>query len=178
MMPFKEGFQQHLGRERKSWYALFIMAVVAVALVAAWVTWPRSSPKAAEIPENLGGLSLLRLETGPAAMESVGGMHTGSFALQDAWIATYQGGAAVWVGDAQSEAEAEQLVQAMASAIGRGGSPFSSPSQRTVNKKPMFTTSDGQQQHFFYRTGKRVVWIVVPARDGMRFVQEVSTFLG
>ncbi len=110
-------------------------------------------------------------------MSSVAGMHQETFSLDSAWVATYEGEATVWVGEAGSDANAQQLLQAMYEAIGRGGTPFSPPFVTQVGATPLFTTTDGRQQHYFYASGERVIWIAAPAAGGTVFVQEATAAL-
>ncbi len=159
------------------WYVLALVVPIAVSLVIAGGVVSRGSPKAGPAPAELGGLKLLRVQAGDQAMSAVAGMHSGTFELAEAWIASYEADATVWAGQAEDESKARQLVRAMAAAIGRGGSPFSPPRETQLAGMPVYATSDGGQQHYFYASGRLVVWIAAPASGGTVFVQEATSAL-
>lgn len=164
------------GRQIKLLLAFAVPFLLIVSLGLAWAMRSDSGSQGTQLPERLGGLALLQTKAGPAAMSDIAGMHEGEFDLQEARVYLYEGNATVWVGVAKGEQEAEGLLQAMAAAIGQGGSPFAAPRRIVVNGTPVFATSDGQQ-HYFYRSGKLVVWVAAPVTGTDPFLQEVTTLL-
>ena len=100
----------------------------------------------------------------------VGQMHQGSPQLAEAWVAYYEGGGVVWAGTAASTDAAGELLEAMAQAIGKGGTPFTGPQELRLGGRRVFTVNDGGSSHFFFQSGSTVIWVTPPPADGLRFL--------
>jgi hypothetical protein len=76
-----------------------------------------SPPLAPMFPETIGGLTLVELLEGDAAIQDIGDLHGKAILLEDAVVATYAGGPGrpdqVWISRAASVEENQQQMQVM-----------------------------------------------------------------
>ena len=147
--------------------ALLLVAVVAAGL---WSVVQRP-PQASTIPQEVAGYRLLRSVEGPEALQMVAGLHQRSPQVIEAWVAYYERGGTVWAGTTTSMDAAREQVEAMAQAIGKGGSPFSDLREISLEGRRLFTVSDNSSTQYFFQGSARVIWIVPPWDSGLPFVK-------
>ncbi|MBI2871726.1 MAG: hypothetical protein HYY00_00870 [Chloroflexi bacterium] len=149
-------------------FFLIIFAAVAGGLWSVVQQQPRSGG----IPKALASYGLLRSVTGPEALQMVARLHQGSPELTAAWVAYYEQGGVVWSGTTASPSAARQQLEDMAQAIGEGGTPFFKPQEVRVGGRQGFAVGDGyNNQHYFFQSGARVIWITPPTGSDTRFVE-------
>jgi len=100
----------------------------------------------------------------------VAGLHQGSPQITEARVAHYEQGGVIWTGTAASQDAARGQLEAMAQAIGKGGSPFSNLQEVSLAGRLVFAVSDGDTTHYFFRSGAQVIWITPPWDSGLPFV--------
>ncbi|MBF8266549.1 MAG: hypothetical protein HW388_57 [Dehalococcoidia bacterium] len=150
----------------------FFVLIVAVVAAGLWGVVQRL-PQASAIPEEIGGFRLLSTVEGPQALQMVAGLHQeGSPQLTEARVAYYEQGGVVWAGTATSPDAAREQLEAMAQAIGEGGTPFSNLRELSLAGRRVFTVSDGNNAHyFFFQSDAQVIWITPPGDSGTFFVE-------
>ena len=147
-----------------------LMAVVVAA--GLWGVVQRR-PRASAIPEELAGYRLVRSVDGPQALQMVAGLHQGSPQITEAWVAYYERGGVMWAGTAVSGEAAREQLEAMAQAIGKGGTPFSDLREISLAGRRVFTVRDSSNAHYFFQSGALVIWITAPGVSGAPFVEAV-----
>jgi hypothetical protein len=63
------------------------------------------------------------------------------------------------------------IVEAMAQAIGNGGTPFSNLREISLTGRRVFTVTDSNSAHYFFQSGAKVIWIAPPGDSGPPFVE-------
>lgn len=148
------------------------LLVIIVAIIAGgvWGSLQRS-PQAGTIPEKLAGFRLINSIEGTQALQIVDRLHFGFPQLTEAWVADYEQGGVIWVGITTSLNTAREQVEAMSQAIGKGGTPFSIPQEIKLEGRPVFSVADSSNNHYFFHSGAKVIWIMPPRGDGLSFVE-------
>lgn len=147
--------------------------VLSVAVFVALGLWNATQGRAKAIPETVGTYGLLRTVTGSRALDMVGRIHQGTPYLTAAWIAYYEGEGVIWVGTAPSLSEARAQLEAMAEAIGKGGTPFFGLREVELVGRRAYTVNDGSQEHYFFQNGNQVIWVTSPRGSGSKFAEAV-----
>ena len=170
-----------VGRRAKTFPRRPNIAVKAVQLgfpalmvvVVAGGLWniAQQRPKGDSPPGQLADAKLLRLVEGPQALQMVEGLHQGSPKLTGAWVAYYERGGVVWSGTALSSTEAQDQLQAMAQAIGKGGTPFSNLRTVSLAGRQVFAVSDSERDHYFFQDAARVIWVTSPWANEAAFIE-------
>ena len=160
-------------RAKSSFKAVQLGFFVLMVVVVAAGLWSvvQGRPQASAIPQEVAGYKLVRLVEGSQALQIVATLHRGSLQITEAWIAYYERGGSVWAGTTASMDAAREQVEAMAQAIGKGGTPFSSPQEISLAGRRLFTVSDSSSTHYFFQDGVRVIWITSPWDSGLPFVE-------
>src|SRR3989304_3887237 len=136
-------------------------------------------PESSTAPQYVGSLKLTSLVEGVDAQSQINKLHGTSISLENAFIAEYQppyGGEylMVWVGEAGSEAAADDLINRMVAGIKRGGSPFSNPRQVQVAGNTVWQTDGTGGNFYFYKSperGDRVVWLTIEGKGGAALLE-------
>ena len=134
-----------------------------LAFGALWIavqTRISAGVRAGMVPDSVAGFALSQQTGGEAALNEIKQMHLGDFNVQEASIASYgENNVTLWVAGAGSEDEAAALIQQMTTAIDAGNTPFTPGSVYTFNERKVYSLSDAQQLHFYFQSGRLVVWI-------------------
>ena len=80
----------------------------------------------------------------------------------------------VWVGEAGSEAAADDLINRMVAGIKRGGSGFSNPRQIQVAGHDVWQADGTGGNFYFYKSperGDRVVWLTIEGKGGAALLE-------
>ncbi len=115
-------------------------------------------------PSHIGDMKRVSVITGEAAMQKMRGIHPGDIGIIDGYLANYRWEGeemTLWVGMANTEPDAEQLLERMVSAIAKGGTPFSVPARVTVDGRQVFSTSGGGGTNYFFQDSRSVVWLTL-----------------
>ncbi len=143
--------------------AIALGAVMVLASISTYVLTQRlARPGAAPLPPHLAGISLDEARYGSSATAEVTRLHDRSFPLLAAAAGEYGGGrATLWVGETVAPWSAAQMVQAMGQSIGKGGSPFLPTGEQVVAGRTIHTLDGMGQSHFYFQSGRLVIWLAV-----------------
>lgn len=129
-------------------------------------------------PEALGGMQLLQKETGAAAVAEMSALHQSDIRITGGWVGHYQHSAVIYVGEATSGSDAARLVDQMTSRIRQANGMFAHQGQEDVDGLIVHVVKSGDQMHFYYARGKKVIWIAGPiGMDPGGFVNEALTII-
>ena len=146
---------------------MFIIgAIAATALLYLWTQEERIT---GIFPEELGDMNLALYREGNAAMSEVKSLHRGlNFELENAYIANYRSSsgskAKFWVSESKSSEEAESLLAAMNSRVGKTGMFSESTSENIEGTTIYFVTGLGEY-HYFWVKDNRVIWVQINNSD-------------
>ncbi len=138
-------------------FALVIGMSVASGLWSA-----ASQQEVTPAPRELAGYHLDQAMSGPQAIAEVSELHGKDIEVNEAWVGHYQGSGTIWAARAESEVKAATLLDKMVEGIGKGRSPFQGLREMEIEGVPVYTVTDGRQQHFFYQQADQVVWVAAP----------------
>ncbi len=156
--------------------ALFIGLLLAAVAGTLW-TITQDQTRLAEAPAVLAGVYLLDVTTGPAALTSMESLHGTGIGLKDGWIAAYDQGGVLWVGEAENAAAAQELTDRMTEGILDGNPMFRHLGTESFGGVTAHKVTDGMTLHYYYGRGNKVFWISVPAQSGPEFVEEAIAVL-
>jgi len=151
--------------------AIFIIAVIAVTAFLYIQTQEKNT--AGMFPEKLGDMSLALYRDGDAAMTEVKGLHGNNpgVKIENAYIADYRSTptnkAKFWVSESKTGMEAESLLGAMNSRVGKTGM-FSDSTPLNIEGITVYFVSGKPElglYHYFYAKDKRVFWIQIDNPD-------------
>jgi len=92
-------------------------------------------------------------------------------------IAIYGDSAAtVWVSSSAQNVIAAQMMQAMTKKIAENRSPFTSTRTRQLKGRRVYELSGMGQQHFYFQSGKLVVWLTVDKAIAEKALGELTAF--
>ncbi len=143
--------------------ALAAVVLVVVATIAFGLYSLTRERTARDIPSSLAGMRLTAQETGEAAVADMATMHQSDIHILDGWIGLYEHEAAIYVGEAESASDADLLVRRMTRRIiGGGNAMFAHEGQEILNGIDVHVVDSGNQRHYYYERGKKVIWIAAP----------------
>ena len=132
----------------------------------------------APLPGRIADLALEGYAQGEEALASMSQLHVNGITLTDGYIGHYEDGAIVWVGIATDEEQAREMLRSMTESIVEGGAPFSAPTATEMDGETVYMLLDeGGQQHFYFQTGRAVVWVKPPASNADAFLHEALRLL-
>jgi hypothetical protein len=156
--------------------ALFVGLLLGDVIVGLW-TIARDQTRLAAAPAVLAGMALQNITTGDAALAMMERLHGKEIDLVDGWVAIYQRGGALWVGETTSEAAAEKLTTQMTEGIEDGNPMFRHLGTESFGSVTAHKVTDGSTTHYYYQLREKVVWIAAPQESGQRFVEEAIAAL-
>lgn len=179
---------------RKRRVILGIQAIAAFAIIILFVrsVWPSPSlqvgtvappsnsgggPKSttsaqANVPQKLGGLSLVSADVGQQAIEGMAQLHGKDVGIVDGWIGRYQAGGVVWVGQATGEQVAASLLAAMAARIAAANGPFRDLRAADLDGQRLYSVTGQGRTHYFFQKGDKVIWLTLPASGADAFLRD------
>ena len=165
-------------RRRGPALAIALGAVMVLASISGYVLTQRlARPGAAPLPPQLAGISLDEARYGSSATAEVTRLHDRSFPLLAAAAGDYGGGrATLWVGETVAAWSAAQMVQAMQRSIGEGRSPFLPTGEQALAGRTVHALEGMGQSHFYFQSGRRVIWLAVDPPLAGRALEETLTF--
>lgn len=156
------------------WMPLVFGAILLFAVVAG--LWNAANPPAGPAPPGLAGLRLTRTVTGAEAVAEMSRLHGKGVGLKDGYVAHYDGpsgGAVLYVGSAESEGAAAELLGQMEERIGPDNRYFTGLRPLVVEGVRLFFVRSGQESHYFWQAGDKVVWIGFDRDDPAALVAAV-----
>ncbi|MBI3016169.1 MAG: hypothetical protein HYY65_14155 [Candidatus Tectomicrobia bacterium] len=156
-------------------YWLFF-PVLGALLLAAIPPQAEAGPKQLPLPTTLGEMRLDHSLQGQEALKDIFRLHGKTFDLKDGYVGHYSNKAAkamVWVSESKNQDQSRQLLQMMAAEIRRGRGPYSNFQEFDVNGKVVYSVDGQGQQHYFYGSGKRNVWLAVDPPAAQKALHEL-----
>ncbi|MBI4304001.1 MAG: hypothetical protein HY665_06675 [Chloroflexi bacterium] len=153
---------------------LFQIIIVVGLLSLVWFAFGSNvlSQKGQPVtPEHLGTLALGNMIEGPEALAQINNLHGTTIALSNGHIAEYANGKermTVWLGEAESNQAAVDLLNRMVAGIAKGGSPFGNLTRLTTRGNEVFQVDGPGGKSFFYISSRdrvRVVWLTIQSPD-------------
>ncbi len=152
-----------------------IMAAIVVALLANTSNPPSGQSPQIElrVPGALAGTSLVGSLRGAAALREVNRLHGRSIDASDAVVARYANGAMLWISVSRSPLGASSLLWRMNRGMANGTRVFSTPRPETMRGRAVFATEGMGQKHYYYQSGRYVLWLSAPAEAAAGAISEL-----
>lgn len=152
-----------------------ITAAIVVALLANTSNPPsgQSASPSLRVPEALAGAQLQNAVRGPAALEEVNRLHGTRIGAADAAVARYGGGMTLWISASSSPLGASSLLWRMNRRLANGTRVFAAPRTRELQGRTVFTTEGLGQTHFYYQSGRYVLWLAAPQEAADRAIEDL-----
>jgi hypothetical protein len=155
-----------------------LIALLVLAIVLALRQGSTDDAARAQLPDSIAGLGLVDYVEGEEATASMSHLHIRGIDLVDGYVGRYEGGAIIWVGLTEDEEQAGEMLLAMTDRIAEGGSPFSEPQDLELDGETVYmVVGEGQEHHFYYQTGRAVVWVQLPSSNIDAFMREALSLL-
>ena len=132
----------------------------------------------AAIPDQAAGLRLTSISSGKQALREIAQLHGKQFPLVSGFVGRYgdNNQAIIWVAEAADKAAAEEIIQAMRERIAAGNSPFTPSGELQNGGRPIFTLDGLGQTHFYFQSGKQIVWTAVDATLYEKALQQILDY--
>lgn len=163
-------------------YLAFILVVAGLGLAvgaAGWLYYHSlvSNPGAEPLPEAIAGLPLTQALTGRPAVQEINHLHGLSFAITSGAVGFYGGQqVVVWVSGSPLGFMAEQMQDEMEQRIAEGRSPFTPLETRQAGGRAVLALEGLGQQHFYFRSGRQLVWLAADAELAEQALAETLLF--
>ncbi len=161
---------------------IILIALGAILLMLAALTAPIAlqlmQPSAAFLPPELAGMPILGAAYAAEAVEMIDQMHEESFPLSSAAVGAYGsfGEAVLYISGTPAEWLAARMTKEMSERIAENETPFTPLSEEVIGGTRVYVLQGQGQQHFYFQSGKLLVWLAVDAwlatqalEDCMRF---------
>jgi hypothetical protein len=130
-----------------------------------------------DLPRDMAGLPETFSARGGGGLAEVRRLHGQGLDIQSGAFAIYGGGAeTLWVASARDTVTARELVREMTARIAAGDSPFRTDTSRIAAGREIHVLSGLGQHHYFFRAGKRVVWVAANRREAEAALSEALKF--
>jgi hypothetical protein len=155
--------------------------LMAAAMLYGLLTQQPTGSASAPLPLALAGLEQIEAAYGEEAIAGISQMHGQDFELVSGAIGNYAGAGAsssatLWVSGVASDADAAALVVAMRERIALGQSPFTPLGEHTTGSQTVYELAGMGQQHFYFQSGKLVIWLAVDPPAAETVLQAVLDF--
>lgn len=126
-------------------------------------------------PTQLAGMTRVEAIGGQEAISSVGQLHGLDITLAEAFVVSYQGKdlqMTIWYSEGKNEQEATQLYQAMDKKMPQT-SAFKDYKTVKVDGKDTKYVSGMGQDHYYWQSGKRVMWVAISGGNTPDILKQV-----
>ncbi len=153
---------------------LLVIAAFAFPLIAKPVSESASAP----IPTQVVHLSLASEEMGSAALREFTELHGESFPVHSGAKAVYgpENQVIIWAVGTGSTADTRKLLEEMRDKIAEGNSPFQPNGEQKVANREVYTLNDMGQKHFYFQSGKYLIWLAANPEIADQALQEALFF--
>lgn len=175
-------------KKRRGLFLFQILLVVGFLLLI-WLSFGQNVLQLGEdgVSKRLGELKLVSKVAGAEALTQINKLHGTNIKVIDAYIASYSGDGArvmVWVGTAEDNNAAAELIGRMVEGISRGNASFTNLRRLTINQgyhsHEIFQVDGPGGKHFFFlskQSQDRIVWLTLEADDTLPILKQVlNTF--
>jgi hypothetical protein len=112
-----------------------------------------------------------------AALAQMRPLRESHIELRSGAFGVYGGGAAsLWIAAARDTAAAQRLMDEVATRIARGDTPFGRDSLHTLAHRSVHELSGLGQRQFYFRSGRRVVWLSATRDHAAAALEEALRF--
>jgi len=157
-----------------------MIVVGAVLLVGSllFAFFTNSSSETASLPESIAGTPLISADYGAKAVAEITRLHQKDLLVSSGAMGLYGNASQItlWVAGFSSDATASQSLNSMTEKISQGNSPFIFIDQKQVIGHPINELEGMGQKHFYYQSGKSVIWLAVDSRIADRALVDVLNF--
>ena len=135
-------------------------------------------PSAAPLPDQIADLPRITLVYGAEAVVEINRLHGKEFLLTSGAVGVYgtKNQATLWVSGAPLEIVAQQILIAMRDKIAEGNSPFQQTGERQDVERIVYELDGLGQKHFYFRSGKLIVWVGVDEPYADRVLVDILEF--
>jgi hypothetical protein len=141
------------------------------------VNYSVENPGAAPLPQELSGIQLTRYSTGKPASTEVIRLHENTFLVTSATVGTYgQDRVVIWVTGTPSRIIAGRQVAEMEEKIGFSNTPFTPVGVSRKGNRYLYELYGMGQRHFYFQSGRMVVWLAVNEDIAETVLEEVLAF--
>ena len=133
------------------------------------------SAKSATLPDQVSGLRLSNTSSGNKALLEIAQLHGKEFPLVSGAVGKYgdHNQVIIWVAEAEDQAAAEEVLLAMRDQIAEGNSPFTPTGELQNGNRTIFTLDGLGQVHFYFQSGKQLVWVAADVPLVEKTLQQV-----
>ncbi len=163
-------------------YLAFILIIAGLVFAVSAASWLYvhslvSNPGAEPLPESVAGLPLTQALTGRAAVQEINHLHGLSFAITSGAVGIYgQEQAVLWVSGSPLGFMAARMQKKMEHRIAEGRSPFKPLETRQAGGRTVLALEGLGQQHFYFRSGRQLVWLAANASLAEQALAEALQF--
>ncbi len=129
-------------------------------------------------PQQLAGMSLANAVTGSQAEQAINQMHGADIKVQQAVVAMYQGNGndqlVIYYSEAKNEQDAAALFKSMDQKVPASKAFQNYKSVKIDGREYKSVTSSDGMQHFYWLTGKRVMWVGIIAANPADVLKQVA----
>lgn len=162
------------GEKKKALWGFLFLLGFSVLLLPTHV-WAQEL----DLPKSLANLPSVFTVTGEQAKARVRRLHGKEIPMAEAAMAHFareDEAAFLWVSEAPSLEIAADQMKRMVKKIARGHPTFRQYSSRVIGGRKVHLVYGQGQAHFFFRTGKRNVWVSVPVHRREGALKEMLEF--
>lgn len=165
---------------------IVLAILIAAALIYNSTSKDTKSLTESSFPQNLQGLSLTQVVSGPQAIGMISKLHGSDIAIKQGYIASYQGNQAqimIWISESNNEKEAIELFKIMdkkISAPGEAGSgqpPFTDRRQLKLNGTDVIAVKGMGMENYYYQAGTKVYWVAAGGVDPIMTLEAIMKIL-
>jgi hypothetical protein len=155
---------------------VFIQLMVVLGLLTSLMLGCSTTSEVTSIvaPPRLDGLPLVTQTTGLEAVSDMQGLHGKEIGLIGGYVAQYQADGrsiTVWLGQAESQAAAEELLDRMTEKIGDGNAYFRNLEEILVDGRIVYSTIGGGEDHYYYRSADKVIWLSISSAEPLEILR-------
>lgn len=168
-------------RKRRSILVQLVPVVFAAVLIGAVAAglWQAANPATGAAPTSFAGYQISQLVTGPDAVARMSRLHGKGVGVTDGYIGHYESGSngvVAYVGDTISEQDAASLLKQMEDRIAAGNQYFIDLRPVSVDGKRVLWVRSGQESHYFWQQGSKVIWLAFDKDDRAGLAAAVKVF--
>ena len=158
---------------------LIAAGVMALAVVLGHLLFTQvmDNPGALPLPAEIAGLELTASAAGRPAVDEIKGLHGQSLRLTAGAVGVYGNNqATLWASGTPLPWTARQMVESMTGRIVAGGSPFTPTGTRPVGSRLVYELTGMGQQHFYFQSANRVIWLAADPALAEAALQQALEF--
>jgi hypothetical protein len=171
---------EHL--KANNFLAFLLISVGTLVLIASlgygFFHYNLTNPGNAPLPDSLVDLPIKTHAFGRQAVGEINQLHGLEFPLLSGAVGHYgdQGQTTLWISGAPNPSMADKLTAKMVERIAEGDSPFRPTNERQDENRTIYALDGHGQKHFYFRSGKLVVWLAADVEIADQALAETLIF--